>query len=265
MPQAAREPTARGGFVLDTPRSMRQHRGVLTTDDLGRLCTVYAAARGLAIATVGRLAAGHGGFEKRLRAGRVTVRRIRSRRAVAFRPLAVRPGVARRHPPPDPPPPRLSAAANRRQRRPRPRRNGPAPRWRRPGAGCSPPPTAATGGRPGATSGRCWPPRWSSAPTAASPTPTALCCALGSPRHIYDDCVRRYAGHPERQPPPGQPHRPHGAGAAVGGGTAASCDRRAQAHDRQAALRVLDLDDERPAPLSRPPASAPAAVTAPAD
>ena len=30
--------------------------------------------------------------------------------------------------------------------------------------------------------------------------PTALCKALSVPRYVYDDCVRRYAGHPERQP-----------------------------------------------------------------
>ena len=30
--------------------------------------------------------------------------------------------------------------------------------------------------------------------------PTALCAALNIHRHVYDDCVRRYAGHPERRP-----------------------------------------------------------------
>ena len=32
--------------------------------------------------------------------------------------------------------------------------------------------------------------------------PGALCLALGVPRYIYDDVVRRYAGHPERRPRP---------------------------------------------------------------
>ena len=32
--------------------------------------------------------------------------------------------------------------------------------------------------------------------------PGALCLALGVPRYIYDDAVRRYAGHPERRPRP---------------------------------------------------------------
>lgn len=32
--------------------------------------------------------------------------------------------------------------------------------------------------------------------------PGALCLALEVPRYIYDDAVRRYAGHPERRPRP---------------------------------------------------------------
>ena len=32
--------------------------------------------------------------------------------------------------------------------------------------------------------------------------PNALCLALGAPRYVYDDVVRRYAGHPERRPRP---------------------------------------------------------------
>ena len=32
--------------------------------------------------------------------------------------------------------------------------------------------------------------------------PGALCLALNVPRYIYDDVVRRYAGHPERRPRP---------------------------------------------------------------
>ena len=34
--------------------------------------------------------------------------------------------------------------------------------------------------------------------------PTALCEALAVRRYVYDDTVRRYAGHPERRPRPGR-------------------------------------------------------------
>ena len=179
---------------------MRQHRGALTTDDLRRLCAAYAAGRGLAIATVGRLAAGHGGFEKRLRAGRVTVRRIGR----------VAQWLSDHWPfdldwPADIPRPAPAVAP----------------------AGAEPPATPAVSprGRPrdavaaarhrmlAAADGGDWPAarRHEQAMLAAAlvlgpdgriADPTALCHALGSPRHIYDDCIRRYAGHPERQPRP---------------------------------------------------------------
>ena len=35
--------------------------------------------------------------------------------------------------------------------------------------------------------------------------PTALCEALAVRRYVYDDAVRRYAGHPDRKPRPGRP------------------------------------------------------------
>ncbi len=149
---------------------------------------------------MGRLAAGHGGFEKRLRAGRVTVRRIDR----------VAQWLSDHWPfdldwPADIPRPTPATEA----------------------AGGEPPatPTVSPPGRPraavaaarrrmlDAAEGGDWPAarRHEQAMLTAAlvldangriADPTALCRALGCPRHIYDDCVRRYAGHPERQPRP---------------------------------------------------------------
>lgn len=46
-----------------------------TTDSIIELARLYAAERGIALTTVGRLAMGHGHFFARLKAGRVTIRK----------------------------------------------------------------------------------------------------------------------------------------------------------------------------------------------
>lgn len=170
----------------------------MTTTELVRLCAAYAAGRGIALSTVGRLAAGHGGFFGRLHAGRVTVRRMD--RVVQWlsdhwpadlpwpadvpRPVpAVRPEAPAVPPAAAPSvPPRAAVAAVRERMR------------------------AAIGVGDWESAGR-----HEQAMLAAALTldgrgqiadPNALCLALGAPRYVYDDVVRRYAGHPERRPRP---------------------------------------------------------------
>ena len=47
----------------------------MTTAQLLRLAETYAARRKIALSTIGRIAGGNGGFFKRVKEGRVTIRR----------------------------------------------------------------------------------------------------------------------------------------------------------------------------------------------